>query len=1023
MQLSQRYTIYSSHTYHKKYTSPSSFAAGLRDSEAYLAVQEDKAAWKHTIYTEPYLLNVNTRPACTMSEFSLESWPASKVRQTFIDFFVKQNGHTFVKSSPVVPHDDPTLLFANAGMNQFKPLFLGIAAPGSQLASLTRACNSQKCIRAGGKHNDLDDVGKDTYHHTFFEMLGNWSFGDYFKQEAISMAFNLLTTDYNLPADRIYATYFGGDESQGLPADDDAKEMWLKVLPPSRVLPFDCKDNFWEMGDTGPCGPCTELHFDRIGGRDVSSLVNMDDPNVIEIWNVVFIQYNREPDGSLRPLPSKHIDTGMGFERVASILQGASSNYDTDVFLPIFDAIQEKTGCRTYTGKLGDEDVDGVDMAYRVIGDHIRTLTIAITDGANPDSDGRGYVLRRILRRAVRYGREFLNAPPGFFSSLVNSVVSSMGDMFPELREKQKQVEETIAHEEKTFLRTLDRGTERFKQIAKELGEKKESVISGSDAFFLYDTMGFPLDLTQRMAEEVGLSVDEEGYEQAMMAARERSRAERASKGGMDGSVRLILEAEETAKLATDSVPLTNDEAKYVWNENPEATVKAIFVGGRGGFVESTVDLPKDAPIGVILDKTSFYAEAGGQVTDVGTLKSVSSGESVLNVVSVNSFGGFILHRGVTTGVISVGDTVQCCVDYNVRKLIAPNHTYTHCLNMALRDVLGDGVEQRGSEVDSNKLRFDFSHKEAVKSDQLRQIETSVKEFVSNSKKVYSQVSSLEDAKKIHGLRAVFGETYPDPVRVVSIGVPVSELIENPENPAWKDVSIEFCGGTHLSETKEAEAFEIVEETSVSVGVRRIVALTKDAAKESRRSADKLIEKLVEAESLPTEQLPGILPGLTASINQSVVPSTTKEVINKRLSALSRKNIDALKKKAKELYGESLEKAKAEVAKHKENNQNKVVLSVPLMGDTKLMGKMIQALMKESPQLAVMAISVGPDGEAVRCSASTDLKTIEVNKWVSATMATVGGRGGGRPNAANGTAKIANASMVDELVAFAKQWA
>lgn len=958
-----------------------------------------------------------------MSEFSVSNWPAKKVRQTFIDFFVTQHAHTFVKSSPVVPHDDPTLLFANAGMNQFKPLFLGIAAPDSQLATLTRATNSQKCIRAGGKHNDLDDVGKDTYHHTFFEMLGNWSFGDYFKQEAITMAFDLLTKSYGLPTDRIYATYFGGDESQGLPADEEARQFWLNFLPPSRVLPFDCTDNFWEMGDTGPCGPCTELHFDRIGGRDASALVNMDDPNVIEIWNVVFIQYNRETDGSLRPLPSKHIDTGMGFERVASILQGASSNYDTDVFTPIFAAIQEKTGCRSYTGKLGEEDTDGVDMAYRVIGDHIRTLTLAITDGANPDSDGRGYVLRRILRRAVRYGREFLNAPPGFFASLVDSVVCSMGDMFPELREKQGDVEETIAQEEKTFLRTLDRGTDRFKQIAAELKACHKNVVSGADAFFLYDTMGFPLDLTQRMAEEVGITVDEKAYHEEMTLARERSRAERASKGAMNGAVRLVLEAEETAKLSGDGILPTDDEDKYVWNENTVATVKAIFVGGRGGFVDSTVELPSETPIGVILDKTSFYAEAGGQVTDVGCMKNVASGETVLNVVSANSFGGFILHRGTTSsGPIAVGDTVECCVDYNVRTFIAPNHTFTHCLNMALRDVLGDGVDQRGSEVDANKLRFDFSHKAALKAGELKEIEKMVKNFVTNSRKVYSQVATLEEAKKIHGLRAVFGETYPDPVRVVSIGVPVSELLENPDNSSWNEVSIEFCGGTHLSETNEAEAFEIVEETSVSIGVRRIVALTKDAAKEARKLADQLIEKVIQAEAVATTQLPVVLPGLTASINQAVVPLTEKQVLQKRLSALSRKNVDALKKKAKELYGESLEKAKAEVVKHKQKNENKIVLSVPLMGDTKLMGKMIQALMKESTEVAVMAISVGPDGEAVRCSASTDMKSIEVNKWVSATMGSIGGKGGGRPNAANGTGKISHTGAVDELVMFAKNW-
>lgn len=956
-----------------------------------------------------------------MSQFTLENWPASKVRQEFIDFFKKKHAHTFYASSPVVPHDDPTLLFANAGMNQFKPLFLGQASPTSPLAPLKRATNSQKCIRAGGKHNDLDDVGKDTYHHTFFEMLGNWSFGDYFKPEAIAMAFELLTDVYGLPAENLYATYFGGDESQGLEPDNDAKELWLKVLPPSRVLPFDCKDNFWEMGDTGPCGPCTELHFDRIGNRDAGSLVNMDDPNVIEIWNLVFIQFNREQDTSLRPLPSKHVDTGMGFERVVSILQGAMSNYDTDVFTPIFDAIQSKTSCRPYTQKLGAEDTDGVDMAYRVIGDHIRTLTVAITDGATPDSEGRGYVLRRILRRAVRYGREFLNAPPGFFAHLVDSVVDSMGSMFPELVAKRDHVVEVISIEEETFARTLDRGTDRFKQVAKELKAKNATVVSGTDAFFLYDTMGFPLDLTQRMAEEVGFTVDEKGYNEAMTAAREKSRLDRANRGGINGAARLILEAEETAKLTNDGVLPTDDESKYVWDKNPSVTVKAIFTGGRGGFVDSTVDLPKDASIGVILDKTSFYSEAGGQTTDTGVLKA-AHGEPGMSVLSVNSFGGFVLHRGILSGTIAVGDQVECCVDYHRRRNIAPNHTYTHLLNLALLKVLGDGVEQRGSEVDANKLRFDFSHKKAVTLKQLKEIQEIVGAYVKENKPVYTEVTPLAQAKKIRGLRAVFGETYPDPVRVVSVGVPVSTLIEEPEKCPEEYGSIELCGGTHLSETKEAEAFEIIEETSSSTGVRRMVAFTKDAAKNARELGNKLMEEMTSAESLPKADLPDVIPQLTASIGTAVVPYTMKSELLTRLSKLSKKSLEALKLKAKELYGESLEKARAEVLKHVESNQRSIVLNINLLGDTKLMSKLVTVLLDENKDLAVLAMSLGNDKKALKCCAATNTDSVHVNKWVSATMGTIGGKGGGKPKSANGSGAVADEAEMNNVMAFAKNW-
>ncbi|GJP49906.1 hypothetical protein CLOM_g9062, partial [Closterium sp. NIES-68] len=488
-----------------------------------------------------------------------QEWPATRVRDTFLQFF-KDRAHSHVPSSLVVPLDDPTLLFANAGMNQFKPIFLGTVDPRSPLASLKRAVNSQKCIRAGGKHNDLDDVGKDTYHHTFFEMLGNWSFGDYFKQEAITWAWELLTQVYKLPEDRLYATYFGGDEKLGLEPDLEARDIWLTVLPASRVLPYGCKDNFWEMGDTGPCGPCTEIHFDRLGGRDAAALVNADDPTCIEIWNNVFIQFNREADGTLKTLPAKHVDTGMGFERLTSILQNKLSNYDTDVFMPIFEAIQKVTGAAPYEGKLGKEDTGNKDMAYRVVADHIRTLSFAIADGARPGSEGRDYVLRRILRRAVRYGRDVLGAQEGFFSTLVPVFADLMGDTFPELRKNGERIKEIIGEEEVAFGRTLQKGLQRFEKSASEV---KDGKLSGQDAFVLWDTFGFPVDLTQLMAEEKGLSVDMAAFEQAMTDAREMSRGAR-SKGGAGA---LVMEAEATAELQKRGIAPTDDSAKYVWRQ------------------------------------------------------------------------------------------------------------------------------------------------------------------------------------------------------------------------------------------------------------------------------------------------------------------------------------------------------------------------------------------------------------------------------------------------------------------------
>eukprot|EP00177_Eucheuma_denticulatum_P004235 GFKZ01007676.1.p1 GENE.GFKZ01007676.1~~GFKZ01007676.1.p1 ORF type:complete len:966 (+),score=180.97 GFKZ01007676.1:311-3208(+) len=950
------------------------------------------------------------------------AWPASRVRSAFIDFFTEARQHTFVPSSPVVPHDDPTLLFANAGMNQFKPIFLGVAAPGSVLSTLTRACNSQKCIRAGGKHNDLDDVGKDTYHHTFFEMLGNWSFGDYFKKGAIDMAVELLVNVYGLPIERLYATYFGGDETQGLDPDLEARDLWLTHLPESRVLPFDCKDNFWEMGDTGPCGPCTELHFDRIGGRDAASLVNMDDPNVIEIWNLVFIQYNREADSSLRSLPNKHVDTGMGFERVTSILQNKMSNYDTDVFMPIFKSIQNVTGCRPYSGLLGPDDVDGIDMAYRVVGDHIRTLTIALTDGAVPDSDGRGYVLRRILRRAVRYGREFLNAQPGFFAGLVDSVVSSMGQAFPELVEKRDHVVEIIAHEEHTFLRTLDRGTERFKQIAGELGSTGGKVISGTDAFFLYDTMGFPLDLTQRMAEEVGLTVDEEAYHAAMTAAREMSRADRANRSGTAG-VRIVLEAEETAFLNGENITPTDDNAKYVWNENPQVVVKAIFGGGRGNFLESTESIEPGNPFGVVLDSTSFYAEAGGQVADVGALKDSAGDVSLFDVKTVQVFGGFVLHIGekAVDGVnFKVGDVVTSCVDYKHRSNIAPNHTSTHVLNFALLKVLGDGVDQKGSLVDESKLRFDFSQKKALTIEQLTEVENIVKSVIDEGKDVYTKVTPLADAKAIHSLRAVFGETYPDPVRVVSVGIPVEDLVADPLNEAWSAISVEFCGGTHLKNTKEAGSFLIVEEGSLSTGVRRITAVTKEAAQEVAEAGAAVEKHVLEAEGLDASKLPDVVPGLVNEVNETVMSAVLKHALRERLTVLTKKSAEAFKARAKGALGEGLLRAEKEVMQAKEDGKSLAVIVVPLEGDGKALSKLASKLGGMWKEGSVMVISVDHKKNLIRlCTVSS---TIPANKWATDTMMNVGGKGGGRATAANGTAKFESDEQVQSVVDFARSW-
>lgn len=464
---------------------------------------------------------------------------AKEIRSSFIDFF-KNKQHEYVHSSSTIPLDDPTLLFANAGMNQFKPIFLGTVDPNSDMAKWKRAVNTQKCIRAGGKHNDLDDVGKDVYHHTFFEMLGNWSFGDYFKVEVCTWAWEYLTGVLHLPKDRLYVTYFGGDEKSGLEPDNECKEIWLKLgVPAGRILPGSMKDNFWEMGETGPCGPCSEIHFDRIGGRDAAHLVNMDDPDVLEIWNLVFIQFNREADSTLKLLPRKHIDCGLGLERLVSVIQNKRSNYDTDLFKPIFDAIQKGTGAPEYQGRVAAEDVDGIDMAYRVLADHARTITIALSDGGNPDNTGRGYVLRRILRRAVRYGTEKLNAKPGFFATLVNTVVEILGDTFPEVRKDPQGIMDVINEEEEQFLKTLSRGRNLLNRTISKLLEGSKT-LPGDVAWRLYDTYGFPVDLTQLMAEEKQLSVDMDAYEEAKKQAQLTSQGKGA---GVEDTINLDVHA------------------------------------------------------------------------------------------------------------------------------------------------------------------------------------------------------------------------------------------------------------------------------------------------------------------------------------------------------------------------------------------------------------------------------------------------------------------------------------------------
>ncbi len=739
---------------------------------------------------------------------------SKQIRSEFIKFF-EDRGHKFVASSSLLPADDPTLLFANAGMNQFKGIFLG-----TEKREYNRAVNSQKCIRAGGKHNDLEDVGHDTYHHTFFEMLGNWSFGDYFKADAIQWAWELLTKVWGLPADRLHATVFGGDKKEGLEPDTEAADLWKKLtnIDPTHIHMGSKKDNFWEMGDTGPCGPCSEIHIDLTPDKSGGKLVNAGDRRVMEIWNLVFMQFNRGGDGKLSPLPATHVDTGMGFERICFVLQGKSSNYATDLFVPIIEKIETLTSHR-YGAASGLADRFDVtsqenigDVACRVIADHARALTFAIADGVIPSNEGRGYVLRRILRRAARYGRQYLNIEGTFVAKLVPLIVELMGDAFPEIQSRQQYVIDTIRSEEESFGKTLDRGIDLFDRQAQKVLAAGGKQLGGEVAFELHATYGFPIDLTQVMAGERGMTVDMKGYEDA------KTRHEEVSRGAGD-----TFKVEAVANL-----PPTDDSAKY----SPAPLEAKVLGWAAGGKFISSGTLNAGEQAAIVLDQTNFYGEQGGQVGDTGEI-TFPGGRFVVRSTAVA--GQSVLHNGsLESGTLRVGTVVTARVDAS-RFDIMRNHTGTHLLNWALRKVLGDHINQAGSIVAADRLRFDFTHNQALTDEQTIEVERLVNEQILADMPVLHKIMPLAAAKQLAGVRAVFGEKYPDPVRVIWIG-PAGD--KSAPLAADEMCAIEFCGGTHLQRTSQVGLFKIVGEESVAKGVRRITAVSGHAAVQQMQQLD-----------------------------------------------------------------------------------------------------------------------------------------------------------------------------------------
>ncbi|KAI0793268.1 tRNA synthetases class II (A)-domain-containing protein [Abortiporus biennis] len=939
------------------------------------------------------------------------SLTSSQIREQFFAYF-RSKDHSFVPSSSTIPYEDPTLLFANAGMNQYKAIFLGTVDPHSDLAKLKRAFNSQKCIRAGGKHNDLEDVGKDSYHHTFFEMLGNWSFGDYFKKEAIEFSWELLTDVYKLPKDRLYATYFGGDPKSGLEPDLEAKQYWLdQGLPEDHILPGNLKDNFWEMGATGPCGPCSEIHFDRIGGRNASHLVNQDDPNVLEIWNNVFMQFNREDDGSLKSLPSKHVDTGMGFERLVSVVQGKSSNYDTDVFTPIFQKIQELTGVRPYQGTFGQEDADGIDTAYRVVADHVRTLTFALSDGGVPDSVGRGYVLRRVLRRGARYARKKLGVTIGsFFSSLVPVVVEQMGDVFPELTKRTAEIKEILDEEEESFSRTLDRGEKLFEQYTSKALQQGQTTLSGKDVWRLYDTYGFPVDLTRLMADELNLKVNEEEFEAAQLASKEASKATKK-----DNKDSVKLDVHDIAALEKNSaVPKTDDSAKYKLG-NINASIVSIYHEKK--FYDSTSDLPQDATFGLLLNKTNFYAESGGQEYDTGSI--VVDGVAEFDVTNVQTFNGYVLHIGnLKYGDLHVGDDVLASYDELRRWPIRNNHTATHILNFALREVLGDHIDQKGSLVAPSKLRFDFSHKSQIAPSELTIIETISQDWVKRNVSVFSKEMDLRVAQNIPGLRAVFGESYPDPVRVVSLEFDVEDIARDVENPKWRNTSVEFCGGTHVAKTGEIKDFVILEESGIAKGTRRIIAVTGTQAAEVRRSADLLTSRLDYLDSIDGKEKDTGLKTYTVELNQADISLIKKGELRDRLASI-RKTFD---KQVKEKEAAASKAAVDAIFQYFEHNPNADVYFANIDGGAKL----LQSVVQQAKKLEKNAYVFSVDQEASKVAhvnyltESARKRGLDAREWTSAVVALVGGKSGGKQEGAQGVGT--DIGKAEEALKVAEEW-
>uniref|UniRef100_A0A7M4EV22 Alanine--tRNA ligase n=1 Tax=Crocodylus porosus TaxID=8502 RepID=A0A7M4EV22_CROPO len=869
-----------------------------------------------------------------------------QVREAFLRFFQGRHRHRRLPSASVRPRGDPALLFVNAGMNQFKPIFLGTADPRSELARYQRVVNSQKCVRAGGKHNDLEDVGRDTYHHTFFEMLGSWSFGDYFKEEACSMAWELLTKIYEIPQDRLYVTYFGGDSSLGLSADEESRDIWLSLgVCPSHVLPFPLKENFWEMGDTGPCGPCTEIHYDHIGGgRNAAALVNQDNPDVVEIWNLVFMQYDREASGSLRPLPQHHVDTGMGLERLVTILQGKRSNYDTDLFTPILDAIHKGCGGPGYQGLVGKADVKCMNMAYRVVADHVRALSVCIADGVYPGMSGAEVVLRRILRRAVRFCSEVLHAPPGLLASLVPAVhILSLLLLF-------HQIVTIISENEVAFLSSLQRGRRIIDRTLQQMGPSK--LFPVEVAWSIYGNLGFPLDLIGLMLEEKGIQLDWEIVNKLAQEDAEKARSQQTEQ--LEGSA-AQLDVHSLAQLQRDGVPVTNDIPKYAYTLGPDG--RYVFSPCQATILMLYKDrsLQKEVGAGqrcgVILDRTSFYAEQGGQAHDQGYLMLLGQQDVLFPVESVQLSGGYVVHEVTVLETLRAGDQVQLFVDE------AP-----------------------------------------VTTQQMQEIEGIIQEVIKRDEAVYMAEAPLMLVRSIQGLRTI-DEVYPDPARVVSVGVPVDTVLTQNSQAAMQ-TSVELCCGTHLLKTGAIQDLTVISEHQLVKGISRIIAVTGEQAKQAREVGQRLaaeVDSLCVRVKRGNSSLPEIQ-NLSKELDTTAMPQWQRRELQTVLKALQRATNTAIRKLEISQAAEA-----AQILLEKHPNQPVIIDTVPV-ASLSILVKVVNQLCDKSG-VSVLLLSPQASGQVLcACQVSkSSLPMLSAADWAVAVCTWMGGKAGGSGIVAKGS--------------------